>query len=876
MLQYLPERLLSGVFTLFLFSAGASAQQLTSSREEQVNELFSSTVQPAIEAHCVSCHGRGQTFSDLDLRTREGILRGGKRGSGIVPGNASKSLLLAAIEGQGALKMPPGERQKLPPETVDAIRRWIDAGAPWPDNPARSRPVWNYLPEDVWAWQPVRRYPIPKKGPSPVDAFILQKLEEKGLPAAPEADLVTLIRRATFDLIGLPPTPEEVDSFVQDPSPDAYRNLVERLLASPRYGERFGRHWLDVVRYADTDGYSNDYERPNAWRYRDYVIRSFNQDKPYDRFVLEQLAGDELDPGNPENLLATGFLRMGPWEHTGMSVAAITRQMFLDDVTHNTATAFLDLTVGCARCHDHKFDPIPTRDYYRLQAVFASTEFEQRPAPFLPTENQSGFAKQEAAVRDSIRDATDKLDELDEKVRQGLVRKHGLKSAEELPPEVLREGLKKKESVAAPDLERERIYRKRTELYGRALDRYRPLAYSVSSGGLKEKKAAAETFILAGGNLRSPGEKVEPDILSAVYRFNDELDTSVPNQAEGRRAALDRWIAAPANPLTARVMVNRIWQYHFGQGLVATSNNFGKMGRRPSHPELLDWLAAYFVEHGWSVKQMHRLIMFSQVYRRSSEPAAAAKISKTDPGNQLLSFFPPHRMEAEVLRDSILAVAGELSLQTGGPGSFPEINYDLATQSRLIMGTLAPAYQPSPTRRERNRRTIYTFQKRSIMDPVVEVFNGPNQNDSCERRESTTVPTQVFALFNSKFARDMALAFAVRLEKIAAGQSARIDWAFRFAFNRLPTGAERKLALEHLDRATEEHRRAVTPAVPERKLLVRSLIGEYTGKRFDFEEETRPADYEENLQPAQVSPETRALADLALVLLNSNEFIYIY
>ncbi len=700
-----------------------------------------------------------------------------------------------------------------------------------------------------------------------MDSFILDKLRAKALEPAPPADRRTLIRRATFDLTGLPPTPEEVDAFVRDRSPDAFRKVVERLLASPRYGERWGRHWLDVVRYADSDGYSNDYERPNAWRYRDYVIRSFNQDKPYDRFLLEQIAGDELDAGNPESLVATGFLRMGPWEHTSMSVAAVTRQLFLDDVTHNTATVFLGLTLGCARCHDHKFDPIPTRDYYRFQAVFASTEFEQRPAPFLAAENQAGFDKELARLEEMIRHTEARLKDLREKIQKSPERYYAPASTGPA---------KQIDNLAAAELERDRAYRKRLEIYRRALDRYRPLAYSVSSGGLKEKKPAPDTFILVGGALSSPGEKVAPGALTAVHVNGGADGPAIQSTVEGRRLALARWIASPSNPLTARVIVNRVWQYHFGLGLVASANNFGLMGRRPTHPELLDWLAQYFMDHGWSVKEMHRVIMLSAAYQRASEHPQAEQAAKVDPENLLLSHFSPRRLEAEELRDSILAVSGELSSEAGGPGTFPEINEDLAQQPILIMGTISPAYQPSPTRRQRNHRTIYTFQKRSLVDPVVEVFNGPKLNESCERREASTVPTQAFALLNSKFTRDTALAFAVRLEKLSRDRHAQVDHAFRLAFHRQPTERERTKALEHLAKMTEHHRRVAPPQVPTRKPLVRGLIGEYTGKHFDLEEEADPAEYEENIQPAQVSAETRALADLALVLFNSNEFVYVY
>jgi len=665
---------------------------------------------------------------------------------------------------------------------------------------------WSYKPEDLWAFQPLRRVQ------GSIDSF---------LPSGAPADRVTLLRRVTFDLTGLPPTPEEVDAFVRDPAPDAFRKVVERLLGSARYGERWARHWLDVVRYADSDGYSNDYERPNAWRYRDYVIRSFNQDKPYDRFLLEQIAGDELDPANSENLIAAGFLRMGPWEHTSMSVAAVTRQAFLDDVTHSTATVFLGLTAGCARCHDHKFDPLPTREYYRLQAVFASTQFEQSPAPWMLGENQPEFANQAFRIHELVRRNEARLAELRELAR---ARGGNEKTLTKLTP---------------GEFERSKVYRKRLELYQRELRRYQPLAYSVAS------KGAPDTFVLQGGALGSTGEKVTPGVFAVAYRFTTgqrPVPQDLPVTSGGRRLALARWIADPANPLTARVMVNRIWQYHFGRGLAANPNNLGKMGQKPTYPELLDWLASEFVASGWSVKHMHRLIVLSAAYQRGD--------------------FPPRRLEAEEIRDAILAVSGELSPDTGGPGTFPEINDDVALQPRLIMGTIAPVYTPSALRRQRNRRTIYTYQKRSVIDPLVEAFNGASLTESCERRESTIVPTQAFTLLHSRFSRDMALAFAVRLESEAAGREARIDRAIRLAFSRLPATEERAKALAYLGRMTAWHQDHEPPKPQPRRPVVRTMVTEQSGEPVEVEEEDNPVEYETNLHPSQLGPETRALADL--------------
>jgi hypothetical protein len=377
--------------------------------------------------------------------------------------------------------------------------------------------------------------------------------------------------------------------------------------------------------------------------------------------------------------------------------------------------------------------------------------------------------------------------------------------------------------------------------------------------------------ILPGGNIQAPAEKADPGVLSAVERYAGYRAPQITADMAGRRSALAKWIAQAGNPLTARVMVNRIWQYHFGRGIAADTNNFGKMGRKPTHPELLDFLAAYFVEHGWSVKAMHRLIMLSDVYQRAGAP-----VDDKDPNNELLAHFSPRRVESEVLRDSILAVAGELSLETGGPGTFPQINEDVARQPLHRMGSLAPAYHASAQKRLRNRRTVYTFQQRSLIDPMIEVFNGPSLDFSCERRDASTVPTQAFTLFNGPFVHDMALAFANRVAREAGDPAARIDRAFRLAFGRAPSAEETKLSLAHLARMTRYHRATPPPAKPAPQPLVHTITSELTGEQFRFVQQEDPAPHEENLQPGDVGPEVRALADVTLALLNANEFVYVY
>ena len=743
-----------------------------------------------------------------------------------------------------------------------------------------------------------------------MDAFIGAKLREKGLQIAPPADRLTLIRRATYDLIGLPPTPAEIDAFLKSRSPDAFDKVVERLLASPHYGEQWGRHWLDVVRYADTDGFSNDYERPNAWRYRDYVIRSLNSDKPYNQFILEQIAGDELadtEPGrrNTELLLATGLLRMGPWEQTAMSVAAVTRQLFLDDVTHNVSATFLGLTVGCARCHDHKFDPIPTRDYYRLQGVYAPVQFETRKAPFLPGENTRDFDQEIARVRTSLTNLQARLQTITRKhdhAVKAFLKEGGFPALKEVP---LNERPPRNLGLTATDESIEKTLRKRIEYCERESQRYQPLAFSVSSGGLEKPVPTPTLNVLIGGSLESPGEPVTPGVLTAVVNrgradYASASEELIPQTDSARRLALARWIASPENPLTCRVIVNRIWQWHFGQGLVATPNNFGKMGKKPINPELLDWLARCFIEHGWSIKEMDRLIMRSATYQQSASPeesrsrgrqsahsssvqdqrrltSAATNASQDlDPENKLLWHFPPRRLTAEELRDSMLLVSGELSTTMGGPPVFAEINLEAALQPRHIMGSLAPPYKPSPTREQRNRRTIYTAQIRTLINPMLQVFNEPVTDISCECRDSTTVAPQVFALFNSQCSHDLALAMAARAQKMSHSRSRQIEAAFRLAYGRPPTSREKQMCSQHLDRMTERHRHTQPVRFEFPAKVVRPMIEELTGEPFEFEEVWDMSNYEYNLQPTDVTAETRALADLCLVILNSNEFVYVY
>jgi cytochrome c553 len=852
-------------------------------------EEFRDKIQPVLARDCQGCHGPQQAFSKFSVTSREALLQGGQRGAALVPGKPEDSLLIHVLEGRNNLQMPPGgPAKKLPEETIAAFRRWIAEGAPWPDSEAgvSLETKWQLNREDLWPYQPLRKFDPSKT----IDFFVNAKLAEKKLPAAPAADRRTLLRRVAIDLTGLPPAPEDVDAFLKDNSPNAFARVVDRLLASPRYGERWARHWLDVVRYADTNGYSNDYERPNAWRYRDYVVRAFNEDKPYDRFIKEQIAGDELYPGNTEALIATGFLRAGPWEHTAMSVEAVTRQLFLDDVTHATVNVFLGLTLGCARCHDHKFDPLPTKDYYRMQAVFASTEFARPVAEFLSSENTKDLALMKGHVQARYQEAQTKLAEYRQRALERLLAKFKVEREADLPEEA-KQALKiVPNHLSEEEHEEFKLYQKHIQIFRESLGRFEPKVFAVSSGPLDGEADGGETLkyprradyqpatvhILPGGNIQAPAEAVKPGLLSALEKYGNYPPLEVPESIEGRRAALANWIADPRNPLTARVIVNRVWQYHFGKGIAADTSNFGKMGAKPSHPELLDHLAASLIANGWSIKKLHREILLSDAYQRSSRHPQHTEVVEKDLENRLLSYFPPRRVEAEVLRDSVLAVSGELSLEAGGPGTFPQINEDVARQPQHRMGSVAPAYAASPLRRLRNRRSIYNFQQRSLVDPMIEVFNGPSLDLSCERRESSTVPTQAFGLLNSEFAHDMALAFAVRLEREVSTLDARLERAFLLAFSRPPKAEELEAAKRHFVKMQKHHQEVPAPPRSAPEPLVHKITSELTGQVFSFTQQPDPAPYEHNLHPSEVRPETRALADVALVLFNTNEFVYIY
>jgi mono/diheme cytochrome c family protein len=952
-------------------------------------KLFVRRIAPLLAAKCAACHGADAATVEggLSLATHDAALRGGDSGTpAILPGDAAASPLTRAVRRDDAevSAMPPKESERLTAREIGWLEEWVAAGAAWPaaDRVAAIRsaheagwtaedgvtvrtsgglaPDWDarrYDPASLWAYRPVVKPAVPEApaGTHPIDAFLAARLPQ-GLKPAPSADRRTLLRRVTFDLTGLPPTPAEVDAFLADGRDDAaaFSAVIERLLASPHHGERMAQHWLDVTRYADSSGFSNDYERGNAWRYRDYVVRAFNADMPFDRFVREQIAGDEIDPADPEKLVATGFLRMGPWELTGMEVEKIARQRFLDDVVNAVGETFLAHSLQCARCHDHKFDPVPTRDYYAIQAAFATTQLVERAAPFLPGEHTGGFAER-AALEQARAEHVAALDRLDATLLDNAARwfveqgkdparwNAAVAEARRRQEEQATSGKRRRPYAdifadtrriltersepeadyppklvgLSPDqLGLERVARKGLERLVFALDRYEPYALAVYAGRTREFKtiftplrvpddrlAKGEleaTAILVGGDPFSPGPPVTPGVLSAVGGLAAVAAPPIPTEIDGRRRAFAEWVASPANPLTARAIVNRVWMWHFGTPLAGNPNNFGGTGKKPTHPELLDWLAATFVEQGSSLKSLHRLILGTAAYRRGAKHPDPRALATLDPLGTSYAVFQPRRLSAEELRDAMLAATGELNPQVGGIPNRPEINIEVALQPRQVMGTFAAAWVPNPRPAERHRRSLYALRLRGLGDPAMEVFNAPGPDFSCERRDATTVTPQVFALFNGRASHARALALAARVlresgddakasaqtppptaardapEGVSQENGRAIDRSFALVYGRPATPDERAACIAHWVALEAEHTRISPRRVRPPLEVHREAVEENTGETFSFVETLHAnAEFVPDLEPADCDARTRALADVCLVLFNTNEFAYV-
>ncbi len=807
---------------------GAAKPVALISYREEVEPIFKST--------CGSCHSSDKHSSGFVVETPEALFKGGTRVGVkvVVPGKPAESLLLAYLHGTKQPRMPLNS-PALDADKLKTIETWIAQGAkidaiklgyPYTAPVAHAIP---HVKNAAWV-------------KNPMDAFILAKLEAKGLKPALPAPKFTLLRRVYADLIGEPPTPQEADSFLNDTAPDAYAKLVDRLLADPRYGERWARHWLDLVRYAETHGFENDGTRPHAWRYRDYVIRAFNSDKPYDRFLKEQVGGDELYPKDADSVTATGFARLGPWDE--LSTDPPQRwQDYLNDVTDTTGSVVLGLTVGCARCHNHKYDRVTQADYYRLQSFYAGTKWVETHLP--EGSDNAAYAEKTAAPKARLEALRKQLADLRNSHRDmAIAEKQKLAKNGEKITKIQDEEIDR----YLKDADRDARNRIESDIRGleSQIAPYEPVAEAIS----EDNRAGVTEHILLRGSLATPGPEVKPGFLASLVGGEEKpADVTPPTtgNTSGRRAALANWLGSRDNPMTARVMVNRIWQHHFGKGIVASPSDFGRNGDRPSHPELLDWLAIQFMDQGWSLKKMHRLMLLSNTYQMSSklDPIAI----KADPYNALLWRMNRIRLEGEPLRDSILAVSGRLNPAMGGPSVYPKVSDEvLSTGSTHKWGASSEA--------DGLRRTIYVFQRRSLVLPIVEAFDGADMTNTCPRRSATTIAPQALALFNGDFTRTEAKFFAERVTKDAGDDAAKqIERAYQIALCRRPTAAQKQAALDFLSRQAQLHLDTTHQASKGASV--------------------QQAGFNAPDAKTQKEAARAALADFCHVLINTNEFIYL-
>jgi hypothetical protein len=792
----LHNRVRSGAILLVALSMLVSAQGGWGQRPANVgakvdSAYFTQEVQPVLQKSCLGCHGIGARLSGLDLSSRKAALQGGTRGAAFVEGNAAKSVLYQMVSGTRTPQMPP--TGKLSPAATAVLKRWIDGGAPYADAPVTTaqKQVW-------WAFKPPVLPTVPRFAPpptvkphtvslpaksapasvpaawvrNPIDAFVLQKLRAANLTPSPPAPKITLIRRVTMDLIGLPPTPEEVRAFLADTSPQAYQNLVDRLLASPQYGERWGRHWLDVVRYADSGGFEGDRDRPYAWRYRDYVISAFNSDKSFDQFVREQLAGDEIAPYSPEALVATGYLAVGPQDIVMQN--AKNRADELDDLVSTTGAAFLGLTTGCARCHDHKYDPIKQTDYYRLQAIFAPTE---RRDVDIPTAEQR---KRYDDLSAQIGPKQQQIDAMRATAQKALAVKGVAKPTEEQTVATLSAADRKQWDLLQTQIRD--LMAQRGEL---------PKAQIVTDQG----KTFPASHVMIRGVADHLGDEVKPGFICALPGGEADVEASAAtDKTTGRRKALADWLVSRENPLTARVFLNRVWRQHFGRGIVNTPSNFGVSGDLPTHPELLDWLAVTFMENGWHLKPIQRMIVLSNTYQQDSVIREAA--IQADPQNRLLWRMPVKRLEGEAIRDSILCVSGALNREMGGPPVYPPV--DPSLRADTFQG---PNWKDGEDGPSTWRRSVYVKVKRSLLLPELEVFDCPEITYTVAARNISTTPLQALTLQNGPFILRQSDLFAARIAKEAGADPVRqIERAYALALCRPPTAREKALSLDYLQK----------------------------------------------------------------------------
>jgi hypothetical protein len=839
---------------------------------------FERDVRPILKKHCFQCHGEGKAESGLDVRLAKLILKGGESGPAVSPGKQQESLLLKRLK---AGEMPP-ETIHLRPSAaeIETIARWVDGGAktarPEPDDPSQI-PRITEEDRSHWSFQPIRRPLTPHSSSSvglrsPVDAFIAERLADVRLSLSPEADRATLVRRLSFDLVGLPPTPENVEACAADERPDWYERLVDRLLASPHYGERWGRHWLDVAGYADSEGYNDtDAVREEAFRYRDYVIRSFNGNKPLDQFVIEQLAGDELlappyknlSPDQAEILAATGFLRMAP-DGTGGSNPdqIVARNDVIAETLKIVSTSLLGLTVGCAQCHDHRYDPILQTDYYRLRAVFEPAfdvknwrEPRRRLISLLNDDERATAAEIEKRAQAAEAELKVKLKEFQAWVFE--------RELEQVPTE-------QRDAARDAGLTWQADRSKLSNDQKKLLDDYPSLKVAAAAGPLNlflekykragdlkdvvdasAKQAAAirakkpkelfvralteptteppTTHVFLRGNHTTPGPAVSPGDLSVLASVAADLPVDDPNlPTTGRRLAFARQLTSGTHPLLSRVLANRVWLHHFGRGIVDTAADFGTQGDRPTHPKLLDWLASELASSAWDLKHLHRQIVGSHVYRQSS--AANTDAEAIDAANTLLWRAPVRRLEAEIIRDAMLATSGQLQTQMFGP----PVPVSADSNNQIVVGGGSPSASA-----QEFRRSAYVQVRRSSPPHVLHVFDSPQMEPNCEQRNASTVAPQSLLMLNSQFVVGQSEALAARVQALAAGnQAAQIAAAYGLVLGRVPSSEEQSELVDFLKTQAD-------------------LIG------------SRLSDAEKP-QAAQ-----RALASLCQALFASNPFLYV-
>ncbi len=815
---------------VLLLTASAKPQRNdATARPKEVPVDFRKEVSPILEASCLSCHnGANKKESGFSIESAETLFRGGSKCKSqiIVPGKPEESMLIAYLRGKGVTQMPLGA-QPLSEGQIQRIADWIQQGAK-----AELPPIgWPFAPPVLPSIPIVKNTAWVK---TPIDAFILEKMEAKGLAPAPPAEKTTLLRRVYMDLLGVPPSLSEALQYMQDTAPDAYEKLVDRLLADPRYGERWGRHWLDLVRYADSDGTDQDRTRPRTWRYRDYVIRSLNQDKPYDQFVKEQIAGDELYPTNIDSSYATTYLRLAPGEDMRLNEDRTQRHTSLVDVTDTTCSVMLGLTVGCTRCHDHKIDrKLHQPDYYRLYAFFAGMQFVD--SPIInggdDSEAKRRLYSNTLAIVQPLRD---ERKEMRERYRAMLMSEKAQKEPDK-KPRVNEYEIDRKIDEDKEEKARREMLDSQIALYAPIVDGYEPMLATV-----REQQEPLKVYFMNRGELYDLDYQREmkpgfPAVFNEGKFLNAKLANIPGKPRAGRRAALANWIASADNPMTAKVLVNRIWGYHFGKGIVSTPSDFGNNGDLPSHFELLNWLAVQFTQAegsdpnacGWRIKKLHRLMLLSNAYRQSSKRNAASVA--IDPDNRYLWRMNRLRLEGEAIRDSLLAVSGRINTEMGGPGVFPPLTEEeLEGEGRNRWGKSSDA--------DANRRSIYIFQRRTFPFPIIAAYDGPDTTQSCPVRPSTTVVPQVLALFNSQFGRELAMYFARKVDKMKTENNMdAIDIAYWLAFTRRPTEKQKEKA-----------------------------------GRFLFEQSQRYFSIG-NVKARDM----KALTDFCHILLNSNEFLYL-